>query len=70
MRRVAQAHSVCTPGVEVMSMLDATRIGSHVAILLTDLVTKLVDVDQIKNVSHRSLPLCARRPPPIPVTRR
>jgi hypothetical protein len=56
--------------VEVMSMLDTTRIGSHVAILLTDLVTKLVDVDQIKNVSHRSLPLCARRPPPIPVTRR
>jgi hypothetical protein len=33
---------VCTAGMEMVGMLNAIRIGGHVAILLADLVTKLI----------------------------
>jgi hypothetical protein len=48
MRWIAQPHSVCTAGMEMMGMLGATRIGRYVPILLADLMTKLVEVDQLK----------------------
>jgi hypothetical protein len=43
--------------MEMMGMLDAIRIGGHIAVLLADLVTKLVEVEQLENVSHRALPV-------------
>jgi hypothetical protein len=51
-------------GVEMMGMLDAIWIGGHIAIFLPDLVTKLVEVEQLENVSDRSLLLRARQLPP------
>jgi hypothetical protein len=39
-------------GVEVMRVLCTNRVGRHVAVLLADLVAKLVQIDQIEYLSH------------------
>src|SRR5258708_32453469 len=54
MQCVPEPDRVRAAGVEVMDMLTPIRIGGDVAILLTHLVAKLVNVDNLENVSHRS----------------
>src|SRR6267378_3989973 len=41
--------------VEVVGMFGPSWIGRHVAILLADLVAKLVEIDQVEYLGHRLL---------------
>jgi hypothetical protein len=50
---IAETNRMGSSGVEVMRVLRPTRISRYLSVLLADLVSQFVEVDQIENLSHR-----------------